>query len=141
MTGASDRPAPTETVLSDSGSDHRPGPATEEAAKLLGSLAGWVNDRIATGDAECSICPVCMLIRGVRDMNPDVVRHLAIAGWSLAAAARAFIDGAAQAGRPSDAETGSEGGPVGRTDEATRYGSSGHWRGPTRIDIAGEGND
>src|SRR4029450_11818324 len=56
------------------------GTAAEEAAKLIASLTSWVGDHIATDAEECQLCPICLLIRSVRDANPDVVRHLAVAG-------------------------------------------------------------
>jgi len=101
------------------------GTAAEEAAKLIASLTSWVGDHIATDAEECQLCPICLLIRSVRDANPDVVRHLAVAGLSLAAAAKAFLEGPAGAG-----------GIV--PDAATGYGSSGRTNGSARIDITGD---
>jgi|SRR5262245_22587774 len=101
------------------------GTAAEEAAKLIASLTSWVGDHIATDAEECQLCPICLLIRNLRDANPDVVRHLAVAGFSLAAAAKAFLEGTAGGGVAPDAATGF--GQAGRTN-----GSSG------RIDITGD---
>jgi hypothetical protein len=116
------------------------GSASDEAAKLLASLAGWIGDHIATGDEECRLCPVCVLIRGVREVNPEAVRHLAVAGWSLAAAARAFLEDAAQSDRSAAEERGGADGPGVAAGAPDRYGSPGHPSSPTHIDIAEAGN-
>jgi hypothetical protein len=99
------------------------GTAAEEAAKLIASLTSWVGDHIATDAEECQLCPICLLIRNVRDANPEVVRHLAVAGFSLAAAAKAFLEGPAGGGVPG---------------AATGYGSAGRTNGSARIDITGD---
>src|SRR5262245_29757889 len=99
------------------------GTAAEEAAKLIASLTSWVGDHIATDAEECQLCPICLLIRGVRDANPDVVRHLAVAGFSLAAAAKAFLEGPAGGGAPA---------------AATGDGSASRADGSARIDITGD---
>jgi hypothetical protein len=102
------------------------GTAAEEAAKLIASLTSWVGDHIATDAEECQLCPICLLIRSLRDANPEVVRHLAVAGFSLAAAAKAFLEGPAGGG-----------GVV--PDAAAGYGSTDRTNGSARIDITGEG--
>lgn len=111
--------------MSDRPAEDAIGSAAEEAAKLIALLADWVGDHVATGDEECQLCPICLLIRSVRDANPEAVQHLAVAGLSLAAAARAFLEG-----------------PAGRTraaaDATTGYGSSGGSTGSARIDITGD---
>ena len=102
------------------------GTAAEEAAKLIASLTSWVGDHIATDAEECQLCPICLLIRSVREANPDVVRHLAVAGFSLSAAAKAFLEGPAGGGGVAP-------------DAATGYGSAGLADGSSaRIDITGE---
>lgn len=111
--------------MSGGSSEEAVGTAAEEAAKLIASLTSWVGDHVATDAEECQLCPICLLIRSVRDANPDVARHLAVAGLSLAAAAKAFLEG------PAD------GAGWGR-DAATGYGASGRTDGSARIDIAGD---
>ena len=111
--------------MSDGAAEEAVGTAAEEAAKLISSLTSWLGGHVATDAEECQLCPICVLIRSVRDANPEVVRHLAVAGLSLAAAARAFLEG------PAD------GGGVGR-DAATGYRSSGRTNGSARIDITGD---
>ena len=77
------------------------GSVGDEAAKLLGALADWarratapcgrtprwsrplvaeVNDHIATGDAECTYCPICRTVHAVREASPEVQAHLATGG-------------------------------------------------------------
>ena len=88
----------------------------EEAAKLLGALSGWarehgveagdglsglasqaaasaheLNDHLATGAAECTVCPLCRTISAVRQLSPEVSAHLSAAASSLTQAAAAFL--------------------------------------------------
>jgi hypothetical protein len=88
----------------------------EEAAKLLGALSGWareqageagdglsglaaqaaasaheLNDHLATGAAECTVCPVCRAISAARQVSPEVSAHLSAAMTSLAQAAAALV--------------------------------------------------
>ena len=92
------------------------GPLGEEAAKLLGALSGWARDHsepasewwtalasdvaetvgdldehLATGAAECTVCPLCRSIHAVRQISPEVTTHLASALTSLAEAAAALL--------------------------------------------------
>lgn len=95
---------------------HEVGPLAEEAAKLLGALSGWarehaegagdglsgmaaqaasavrgIDEHLATGAAECTVCPLCRTIHAVRQLNPEVTAHLASAVSSLAQAAAALM--------------------------------------------------
>ena len=88
----------------------------EEAAKLLSALSGWarehateasdglsdlashvaesaddLNDHLATGAAECTVCPLCRAISAVRQVSPEVTGHLTAAGVSLVQAAAALL--------------------------------------------------
>ncbi|MGF9756881.1 hypothetical protein AAII07_16900 [Microvirga sp. 0TCS3.31] len=88
----------------------------EEAAKLLGALSGWareqgveagdglsglasqaaasaheLNDHLATGAAECTVCPVCRTVSALRQVSPEVTAHLSAAASSLTQAAVAFL--------------------------------------------------
>jgi hypothetical protein len=68
----------------------------EEAAKLLGAMSGWasaheLNDHLATGAAECTVCPLCRTISAVRQLSPEVSAHLSAAASSLTQAAAAFL--------------------------------------------------
>ena len=88
----------------------------EEAVKLLGALSGWardhaaeagdglsglasqaaasaheLNDHMATGAAECTVCPLCRTVSAVRQVSPEVTSHLSAALTSLAEAASAFL--------------------------------------------------
>jgi len=78
------------------------GSAAEEAARLFEAVQDWakrsagsgassVGERIATGSAECQLCPVCQLIGLVRATRPEVAEHLAEAAASLLAAVRAAV--------------------------------------------------
>ena len=95
---------------------HDVGPLAEEAAKLLGALSGWardhaveasdglsgvaaraasavqdVDEHLATGAGECTVCPLCRTINAVRQVNPEVTTHLASAVTSLVQAASALM--------------------------------------------------
>lgn len=95
---------------------HEVGPLAEETAKLLGALSGWtrehaagagdglseladraasavrgVDEHLATGAAECTVCPLCRTVHAVRQLNPEVTTHLASAVSSLAQAAAALM--------------------------------------------------
>ncbi|MCY4727540.1 hypothetical protein NYO98_14730 [Nocardioides sp. STR2] len=88
----------------------------EEAAKLLGALSGWarehaaeagdglsglasqaaaaaheVDDHLATGAPECTVCPLCRTVTAVRQVSPEVSAHLSAAMGSLAQAAAALL--------------------------------------------------
>ena len=88
----------------------------EEAAKLLGALSGWardhaadagdglsdlgshaaasahdLNEHLATGGPECTVCPVCRAVSAVRQLSPEVTTHLTAAMSSLAQAATALL--------------------------------------------------
>ena len=81
------------------------GSVGEEAAKLLGALSGWalehgphlgegvedlvgrvseslhdVDEHLATGSAECTVCPICRVVHSVRGLPPEVRGHLAAGG-------------------------------------------------------------
>lgn len=58
------------------------GPA-EEARRLVEALADWASARLgtaehhlATGSAECQVCPVCQLIAALRGDRPEVLARL-----------------------------------------------------------------
>lgn len=85
------------------------GGAAEEAARLVDALGQWLAARsarsggpvdlgscggqIATGSAQCRICPLCQLISLARTSSPELSRHLDDALQSLLALARVALDG------------------------------------------------
>lgn len=80
------------------------GSLAEEAAKLAEALqdftrnrgSGWARTadaHLATGSAECRLCPVCRLIALARDTGPEVADHLADATASLLQAVRVVAEG------------------------------------------------
>lgn len=98
----------------------------EEAAKLLGAMSGWareratdagdglsglashatssahdINDHLATGAADCTVCPLCRAISAVRQVSPEVTAHLSAAAASLAQAAAALMSTAPDVGSAS----------------------------------------
>ncbi len=64
------------------------GPA-EEARRLVEALGDWASTRlgtaeahIATGSAECQVCPICAVISALRGDHGEVVARLGEA-WSV----------------------------------------------------------
>jgi hypothetical protein len=76
------------------------GSAAEEASRLFEAVQEWarrgtaggVSEHLATGSAECQLCPLCQLIGALRGTRPEVVEHLVDAAGSLLAALRAAVD-------------------------------------------------
>ncbi|SED34588.1 hypothetical protein SAMN04489844_4224 [Nocardioides exalbidus] len=100
----------------DPGPDPEVGSLGEEAARLFGVLSGWARDQageagdglsgfaahagaavrdldehLATGSAECTVCPVCRTVHAVRQLSPEVKAHLTSAVTSLAQAVAALM--------------------------------------------------
>jgi Family of unknown function (DUF5304) len=78
------------------------GPAADEASRLFEAVQEWAHragaagasagEHLATGSADCQLCPVCQLIGALRGTRPEVVAHLADAAGSILAAVRAAVD-------------------------------------------------
>ena len=76
------------------------GSAAEEAARLFAAVEDWVRTRggglldgaplehLATGDATCTICPLCQSVSLLRQVRPETVEHLLDAAASVVAALR-----------------------------------------------------
>ncbi|UFN45597.1 hypothetical protein [Nocardioides okcheonensis] len=102
--------------MSEAGDAPEVGSLGEEAVRLLGALSGWardhaddagdglaglaaqaaasardLDDHLATGAAECTVCPICRTVHAVRQLGPEVTGHLAAAVTSLAHAANALL--------------------------------------------------
>ena len=75
-----------------------PGPVAEEAAKLVEALTEWARGAaggelpLATGGAECSLCPFCQLLSVLRRTKPETFAHLAEASTALVAAVRTIVE-------------------------------------------------
>ena len=105
-------------------SEEQVGSVGEEAAKLLGALQDWARDTgaanlggIADGlgaqvhdlgahighGEDCRFCPVCQVIRVLRETSPEVKQHLATAAGSLAQAVSTYLSASATgASTPND---------------------------------------
>jgi hypothetical protein len=78
------------------------GTAGNEAARLLDALGQWLGARtaessgwsehVATGSAECRLCPLCRLIALARDTSPELAEHLDDALRSVGSALRLVSD-------------------------------------------------
>jgi len=57
------------------------GSAADEAVRLVGALRDLVSgpgaEHLATGSAECQVCPVCRAISLLRDADPQAVGRAA----------------------------------------------------------------
>ncbi|GHJ45024.1 hypothetical protein Cs7R123_23660 [Catellatospora sp. TT07R-123] len=77
--------------------DISPGTAREEAERLVAAalaaatLAANANPHLATGSAECCICPLCRVIAAVRDPDPEFVERVATGAGDLAAGLASFL--------------------------------------------------
>ncbi len=75
------------------------GSAAEEAARLLAAAEQWARRRadaldaehLATGSAECTVCPLCSAVSTLRQVRPEAVGHLLDAAASLVAALQAAV--------------------------------------------------
>ena len=79
----------------------QPGPLGEEAVRLVEAMSQWVSAQwarggadlpLATGSAECRVCPVCQMLSIMRQTRPEVFGHLADASSSFVAALRAAVE-------------------------------------------------
>ena len=76
------------------------GSAAEEAVKLFAAVEDWARKKsghllddthVATGSAECQMCPVCQGIGVLRHVRPEAVEHLLDAAASFVAALRTAV--------------------------------------------------
>lgn len=86
------------------------GSAADEAAKLFAAAQDWIRVRtgpvtdgpmwsgslwdrehLATGAAECTVCPLCQTVATLRQITPETVEHLLDAAASLVAAMRTAV--------------------------------------------------
>ena len=76
------------------------GSAPDEALRLLAAAEHWARTRgaalldsehLATGSAECLVCPLCQAVGALRQVEPEAVTHLLDAAGSLVAALRAAV--------------------------------------------------
>lgn len=76
------------------------GSAAEEATRLFQAAEQWARTRgatlldsehLATGEAACSICPLCRGVDLLRQVKPETVEHLLDAAASFVAALRTTV--------------------------------------------------
>jgi hypothetical protein len=76
------------------------GSAAEEAVKLFAAVEDWARKKaghvlddshVATGSAECQMCPVCQGIGVLRHVRPEAVEHMLDAAASFVAALRTAV--------------------------------------------------
>ena len=91
--------------------DQPVGSAAEEAARLFAAVEDWARQRsggpdaarlrdaarllgsehLATGDATCTVCPLCQSVSLLRQVKPETVEHLLDAAASVVAALRSAV--------------------------------------------------
>ena len=76
------------------------GSAAEEAVKLFAAVEDWARrkashvldeEHVATGSAECQLCPVCQGIGVLRHVRPEAIEHLLDAAASFVAALKTAV--------------------------------------------------
>jgi hypothetical protein len=76
------------------------GTAAEEAVKLFAAVEDWARRKaghvldeqhIATGSAECQVCPVCQGIGVLRHVRPEAIEHMLDAAASFVAALKTAV--------------------------------------------------
>ena len=76
------------------------GSAAEEAVKLFAAVEDWARrkaghvldeEHVATGSAECQLCPVCQGIGVLRHVRPEAVEHMLDAAASFVAAVKTAV--------------------------------------------------
>ena len=86
------------------------GSAAEEAVKLFAAMEDWArkkaghvidDEHVATGSAECQMCPVCQGIGVLRHLRPEAVEHMLDAAASFVAALKTAVTTPAPADAPS----------------------------------------
>jgi hypothetical protein len=76
-----------------------PASAREEAEHLVATvfaaassgLLGAVHGPMATGDAECCVCPVCRVISAMRDPSPEFAERVATGAGDFAAGVASLL--------------------------------------------------
>ena len=96
----------------------RPGSAREEAERLVAAVLGAASvgarslgtrGPVATGSAECCVCPVCRVIAAMRDPDPEFAERLATGAGDLAAAVAGLMRSfAGPVSRPAEAPAGAD---------------------------------
>ena len=66
-------------------------PSRHGFAARAATSAHDLNEHLATGSSECTVCPVCRSVHAVRQLSPEVKAHLGSAMASLAQAAAAVM--------------------------------------------------
>lgn len=114
-----------------------PTSAREEAERLVatvlatvssGSLfgAGPAQGPVATGSAECCVCPVCRVIAAMRDPNPEFAERVATGAGDLAAGVASLLRSLSSPPAPRSAPEP----PV--SDSGSRDDEEDVWRAATR---------
>lgn len=82
------------------GESARPGSAREEAERLVAAVLGAASvgarslgarGPMATGSAECCVCPVCRVIAAMREPDPEFAERVATGAGDLAAAVAGLL--------------------------------------------------
>lgn len=85
-------------------------PVADEAGKLLAALQQWLGTNakvaaMATGSAECCVCPLCQLIGFARTARPEMFEHVAGVASDGVAALKALFEASFEKPGESDGES------------------------------------
>lgn len=84
-------------------------PVSDEARKLVEAFQSWLAARpadapLATGSAECCVCPVCRVIAQARAVRPDAVEHWSNSAVEAVGILRSWIGQAFTPGSPESGD-------------------------------------
>ena len=65
----------------------------EDVSARASAAARHLGEQLDDSPAECRNCPVCRTVHAVREVDPEVWKHLRDAASSMGRAAAAFVDG------------------------------------------------
>jgi len=109
-----------------------PASAREEAERLVaavlatvssGSLFGAPTGPVATGSAECCVCPLCRVIAAMRDPNPQFAERVATGAGDFAAGVASLLRSLSTPAEPAEDPT---------PDSGPRDDGDDVWRAATR---------
>jgi hypothetical protein len=75
---------------------HEHGNGSGSPFAAFASLFGEGSPLVPGNGPECAVCPVCLLLYGIRQARPEVMEHLTKASLELVLAMKAVVDSAAE---------------------------------------------
>jgi hypothetical protein len=120
-----------------------PASARQEAERLVatvlatvssGALFGAVpaHGPVATGSAECCVCPLCRVIAAMRDPNPEFAERVATGAGDFAAGVASLLRSLSTPQPPGPAAGGASAPEPATPDSGSRDDEEDVWRAATR---------